>query len=254
MPAGSYRQFAYPLNVLVQILLLEEGRVDALHYGLFEDTAEEIGTAQARSTTLLLSRLPPPPARVLDVGCGLGTTLHELMLRGYAAEGVTPEPSQLALAAERYRDGLSIHCVTFEALTPPPVPFDVVMFQESSQYIDAAALFVTARTMTERVLVLDEFAVRPAVPAGPLHSLARFLDAAAAAGFAPVENLDLSTQAAPTIDYFLARLPRHRERLQEELGISGAHVDTLIDSGQQYRDRYRAGSYGYHLIDLRWTS
>src|SRR5207302_9727632 len=70
-----YRDFYYPLNVLLHLLTLEEGRVDYLHYGLFEDTGEPIRAAQERSTELLLSRLPALPGRLLDVGVGLGTTL-----------------------------------------------------------------------------------------------------------------------------------------------------------------------------------
>jgi cyclopropane fatty-acyl-phospholipid synthase-like methyltransferase len=60
------------------VLTLEEGDVRHLHYGLFERADEAIGTAQERASTRILSQLPPPPARVLDAGSGLGTTLARL--------------------------------------------------------------------------------------------------------------------------------------------------------------------------------
>ena len=70
MPLIAYRDFYYPLNVFMHILMHEEGAVRYLHYGLFERDDDSIDVAQERSTELLLSRLPPPPARLLDVGVG----------------------------------------------------------------------------------------------------------------------------------------------------------------------------------------
>src|SRR4051812_17622954 len=97
-----YRDFYYPLNVFMHVLTKEEGRVDDLHYGLFESPDESIGAAQARSTELLLSRLPPPPARILEVGIGLGTTLDRLVRLGYDALGITPDAQQIAIARARF--------------------------------------------------------------------------------------------------------------------------------------------------------
>jgi hypothetical protein len=251
MSAVPYRDFAYPLNVLMHVLMLEEGVVGALHYGLFEDPTEQIGVAQARSTALLMSRLPPPPARLLDVGIGLGTTLHALTIAGYAAVGITPEASQVALAGARYGETLSAHCTRFEDLDSSFGPFDVVIFQESSQYIDSSGLFATAGALTSRVLVLDEFSLRSADPSHVLHSRANFLDAAARAGFALVEERDLSMQAAPTVDYFLERLPRHRDALQQAVGVTEQQLAALVESGHRYRRHYADGTYGYRLMDLR---
>jgi hypothetical protein len=59
-----YRDFYYPLNVFMHVLTLEEGGVEHLHYGLFEQANDPISVAQERSTALLLSRLPPARAGV----------------------------------------------------------------------------------------------------------------------------------------------------------------------------------------------
>jgi SAM-dependent methyltransferase len=37
------------------------------------------------------AHLPPPPARVLDAGCGPGALTRELIERGYEARGIDPE-------------------------------------------------------------------------------------------------------------------------------------------------------------------
>ncbi|MEK6373657.1 MAG: class I SAM-dependent methyltransferase [Acidobacteriota bacterium] len=238
-----YRDFYYPLNVFMHILTLEEGEVRYLHYGLFERPDESIAVAQERSTKLLLSRLPPPPARLLEVGAGLGTTLARLARLGYDAQGITPDEKQVAMA----RGGVTLS--SFEAFEG--APFDVILFQESSQYIDSETLFAKARDLAPRVVVLDEFAMQPLDEPGALRPLDGFLRAAAANGFSVAEDIDLSAKAAPTIDYFRVRLPRYREALIADLGLTGQQVDDLVEGGERYSNRYYSGVYVYRLLDLR---
>lgn len=250
VPSASlpYREFYYPLNVFMHILTHEEGGVQYLHYALFDREGESIGAAQERSTALLLERLPPPPASILEVGIGLATTLDRLTALGYAAEGITPDEKQITMVRARFGDRLRVHCAPFETFEPGRT-FDVVMFQESSQYIDSEALFARAETLAPRVIVLDEFALRPLDPPG-LHSLESFLAAAARHAFAVIEDVDLSSKAAPTVQYFLDRIPRYRPRLIDELGLTNEQVDELMVSGERYLQRYRDGDYGYRLLQF----
>jgi SAM-dependent methyltransferase len=240
-----YRDVTYPLNVFMHILMGDEGGVTCLHYALFEHEGESIAMAQERSTEILLARLPQPPARILEAGIGLGTTLARLTRAGYDAVGITPDRQQIAMVRDRFGDELRVECVAFEQFEADR-PFDVVVFQESSQYIPSEALFAKAKTLTRRVLVLDEFALKPIDTPGALHSLEDFLAAAERHGFAKLEELDLSAKAAPTIDYFLQRIPRYRESLKKDLGITDRQVDDLLTSN--YRQLYREGVYGYRLL------
>lgn len=243
----AYRDFYYPLNVFMHILTHEEGEVPYLHYGIFERADESLADAQERSTELLLSRLPAPPARLLEVGIGLGTTLHRLARMGYAVAGITPDEKQIAVVRERYGNAVDSRCVAFEDF-PLVEQFDTVFFQESSQYIDAQALFEKARELTSHVIVLDEFALRPG---GTLHRYDEFVAAAGQHGFTKTEEVDLSKNAPPSIDYFTERLPRYRDRLIEDLGLTSQQVDELIESGKQYRQSYDDGTYGYRLLQFR---
>ncbi len=243
----AYRDFYYPLNVFMHILTHEEGDVPYLHYGLFEHSGESLATAQERSTDLLLSRLPASPARLLEAGIGLGTTLHRLTRMGYKIVGITPDDKQIAVVRERYGDAVDARCVAFEQF-PAGDRFDAVFFQESSQYIDAQALFAKARELTSHVIVLDEFAMQPG---GTLHRYEEFLAAGEQHGFSTFEDVDLSQKAPPSIDYFIERLPRYRGRLIEDLGLTSQQVDELIESGRRYRQAYDDGTYGYHLLQFR---
>ncbi|HEY3053295.1 MAG TPA: class I SAM-dependent methyltransferase [Thermoanaerobaculia bacterium] len=245
-PELPYRDFYYPLNVFMHVLTHEEGGVEYLHYGLFNHPGESIGAAQEHSTELLLERLPKPAARILEVGTGLGTTLARLTRLGYDATGITPDEKQIAIVRERYGDGVRVEQISFEQF--PARPVDVVVFQESSQYMDTRVLFAKAAEMTRHVIVLDEFAVHPG---GSLHHLGSFLDAAGDSGFRKMEDVDLSARAAPTIDYFLKRLPGYRGALMSDLGLTDSQVDDLIASGTKYRESYASGAFVYRL--LRFT-
>jgi hypothetical protein len=244
-----WRGFTFPLNVFMHILTHEEGGVRYLHYGLFEDERDRLSTAQDRSTELLLSRLPPPPCRILEAGIGLGTTMAWLVARGYDAWGITPDEHQIAMVQEKY-SGMPVRCAAFETLDMDKT-FDLLLFQESSQYIDSEALFARAATLAPRILVLDEFALKALDEEGALHSLEGFLDAASRHGYRVIDDLDLSAKAAPTMDYFTHRIPQYREKLIADLGITDEQVDHLIENGVKYRARYAEGVYGYRFLDLR---
>jgi SAM-dependent methyltransferase len=249
---SAFRDFPFPLNVLLTVLELEEGsaNVRSMHYGLFESPGESMAVAQERSTTLLLSRLPPPPARLLEVGIGLGTMLARLTGLGYAAEGITPDAVQAAAARKRFGEQIRVHTVPLEYFESTE-RFDAVFFQESSQYIESDTLFRKVRALgapDARVVVLDEFALEPVEKPGALHRLDRFLEAARREGFGLEEDLDISRQALPTIDWFLERIPRHPEALVGGLALSAGQLDALLASGREYRELYRRKVYGYRLL------
>ncbi len=246
--ALPYKEFYYPLNVFMHILTAEEGGVRYLHYGLFEDPNESIGTAQDRSTELLFSRLPDPPASILEVGIGLATTLKKLTERGYDVEGITPDEKQIAMVRARYGGSVRAHCAAFETFHTQR-RYDLIVFQESSQYIQSDTLFAKATTLSDSILVLDEFAMKP-LDAPGLHQLDDFLTAAARHNYELYENVDLSSKAAPTMQYFATRIPQYRDRLVEDLGLTHAQLDALADSGARYRELYADGVYTYRLLRL----
>ena len=246
-----YCHFTYPLNVFAYLLPHEVGRVDYLHYGLFEAGEISVTRAQQRSTDLLISRLPAPPARVLDVGIGLGTTLAQLNDLGYECLGIGPDKLQIDIAVDRYGDGINVECVNLERFANTGESFDVVFFQESSQYIDSSELFVKVDEVLKRgglVVVLDEFALKPLSERVALHSLRNFLDAAAARSFRLLEALDLTSAAASSVDWSMDRILSWRKRICDDLDLKLEQIDELIFSGNRYLARYSDGTYGYRLL------
>jgi SAM-dependent methyltransferase len=248
--AAEIREFQYPLNVYAELLRLETGRVDYLHYGLFLPGEQDVARAQRRHCELVLERLPAAPARILEIGIGMGTMAAELAGLGYRVTGITPDAAQVRIACAT-APGTDLVESRFETFTPEG-RYDLLLFQESSQYIDAAALFAQAARCcapNAAVLILDEFATGPLPQT--LQSLEYLVSQAAAGGFSLIENIDLSAMAAATVDYLLDAVERRKSELEARLVLGPDALTALCNSNRDYRSHYADGTYQYRC--LRFT-
>ncbi|MCX8069858.1 MAG: class I SAM-dependent methyltransferase, partial [Thermodesulfovibrionales bacterium] len=78
---------------------------DHLHFGLWQDDMPigvSLEEAQDNMFLFLSSFLPPPPATVLDVGCGLGYSAALLSEKGYEVVAIAPSPELIKYANEKY--------------------------------------------------------------------------------------------------------------------------------------------------------
>lgn len=67
---------------------------------------------------------PQPPGRLLEVGCGMGTYLHEMAGRGWAVEGIEPSPT----ASDAARGlGYRVQAGGVETAEPPGHAVDLVV-------------------------------------------------------------------------------------------------------------------------------
>lgn len=254
---SPYQAMSFPLNVYAYALQLEEGKADYLHYGLFKTDDCSLQEAQSYSTELILKRLPPPPCRILEVGVGLGTTFKLLLDKGYQIIGITPDQAQIDFIRSRLGDDAPVQCMSLEAYRDAAGGFDVILFQESAQYIDPLAIFNRALDLLRpggSLLVVDEFALRR-IEAGSegLHRLDDFIAQAERFALELIERVDLSALAAPTLDYLLRVTVKHRQRLHDDLGVSEEELDQLDRSNTAYREKYANGRYGYALLHYRKT-
>lgn len=251
-------RLTFPLNAFACATLLEEGQVNYLHYGLFDADHPSLMAAQGQSTALILERLPPPGAQILEIGIGLGTTAALLVDLGYRVIGIAPDAAQVEIARDKAGTGGQFAAVRFEDFPVTGKGVDGILLQESAQYLKPTLLFSLARAWLKsggEVLVLDQFALRRTDPRESLlHFGDDFVQQGEKQGFHLVEHLDLSTQATPTLDYLLKILVAHEKALTQYLPMTVKELDQLRRAVAANLDRYRQGVLGYALYRFRLKS
>lgn len=245
-------RFSFPLNVYARLLELQEGRVDYLHFGVFDHPDEPVLLAQQRASDLLWQALPAP-GRLLEVGIGLGTTLARLGREGWQPLGITPEAAQIEVARQRHGPALPLRCTRLEDLEAAAGPFDTLLFQESAQYVAPLALFSAAERLLAdgpaHLVVMDEFALeRRAATHWGLHHRDHFIALAQRFGWTLERSTDLSQAVQPTITYLLAGLRRQRPELLAALPVTAAQFDELEAALRRVQQLYAEGVQGYGLL------
>ena len=178
--------------------------LDHLHYGIWDGEPldlEGMRSAQERYAERLASYIPEGVETILDVGCGTGAFSAMLKERGYRVEGLSPDPHQQQLYAERVDE--PFHLTRFQDFVPAK-SYDLVMMSEVAQYIWLPSFFPAVRRVTPggHLLLADYFRVRVdgELPRGSGHPLDEFLAEAEREGLEVVEREDVTEQTAPTVD------------------------------------------------------
>lgn len=126
--------------VLAQQLL----QVEHLHYGLWREgvpvTLGNLPAAQDAYNTMLLEAIGPQPQRILEVGCGTGVLLAQMLKAGHSAEGVSPSEHLSRQIRRRVQaagfPNATLHESRFEDLNIERLGrYDIVLYSESFQYI-----------------------------------------------------------------------------------------------------------------------
>ncbi len=177
--------------------------LEHLHFGLWDgdpETFEGFKTAQERYADHLISLIDPDVKRILDCGCGIGTTSQKLKERGFEVEGLTPDSYQKEQYEER--TGLVCHQAKFQNFHAEQ-PYDLILMGESCAYIPVDELFPALQRNAAggRWLLADFFTHykdgTEATKSGHLQS--DFLDRCTKAEFEKDYEEDITEQVLPTL-------------------------------------------------------
>lgn len=237
---------------------------DALHYGYWPEDPLKLSLAQAQQehSRLLLGYFPPPPGKVLDVGCGLGLMAGELHRQGYQVTAIAPSASLIAYAEEKHSGPDYINCGFLDDNKQLQGQFqerryDVILFQESLQYFsDLAPVFQKARDLLEadgRIILCDEVSYNESTrPRSAVH-LARsieqnFLEQ----GFYTQHHQFMGQQVTPTCEHVLQGFKNKRQQMLSAFGQEVAgQIEHTIAEWHNLQDWYKKQLLGYEMWDLR---
>lgn len=96
-----------------------------------------------------------PGQRILDIGCGTGTSLMPLLDKGVSLTGVDPSPYMLDRARERLKNRVDLHQRPAEDLPFEDNAFDTALFFTSLEFTDrpAKAIEEACRVAKDRVVI-----------------------------------------------------------------------------------------------------
>jgi len=147
--------------------------VDDMHYGMWDNNLElklsNIAAAQQRYTDALfadIDSLGLEAPKVLDIGCGTGHILGQMVDKGYQADGLVPAPGFAKLVnqrlAERPQSTAKLFQIPFQDFPVAEYKdhYDVALFSESFQYIPMDKSFDILQKIVRpggRIIICDFF-------------------------------------------------------------------------------------------------
>ncbi|MEG4520867.1 MULTISPECIES: methyltransferase domain-containing protein [unclassified Microcoleus] len=193
-----------------------------LHYGYWETlpvpadelTIARLRLAQQAYTVKLLDAIPKGTHTILDVGCGIGGNAAYLLDRGFAVEGLAPDPFQQQRFLKCTGDRAIFHLTRFEDFQATHF-YDLILFSESSQYMSAVDIANGAAKILNQggyVLLADMLRSDANYQEGMFsncHVVTELHAALKQAGFTLVKSEDISAHILPTIDLYVDTFRRY---------------------------------------------
>jgi len=230
------------------------GIADYMHFGYYTEKDQQIHEAQENLANKMKGLIPEGVTHILDSGCGLGRTTWDLTRAGYDVTGISPHSQSLEMARAKYFE-IKDHFITssYEDFSPQK-KYDMIFFQESSQYIDTQKIFKKAsRLLRDQgfVLVCDEvrYSKNPLLLYNNRDQMIEF---ARIYGFDIMHNQVITKEVLPTRYYLPKTL---RQRVDDIAGIFESsrpsvrqEVFDLAERWEKATRGFELGQFGYEIF------
>lgn len=238
-----HRHLAFPRNVFVHAVFLDEGRLEDPHYGIYANPKQPYVEAQHSHVKMMLAELPKTPGRVLVLGYGVGSTVRAIRRMGHRIVVVTSDLNEARIASKNPLDGVEVVDTLVESF-PVKQPFDAVIAREVGQNADIVTVMRAAQAHLVkggRLVMAEDL---PADIAREAPKAAQIL------GFAVGKSRGLSEAIRPTLDHLTSTINKHRERMKIELRMSDDGVDRFLAVVGERSQKHKSGASEYLMMTL----
>jgi hypothetical protein len=239
-----HRHLAFPKNVYIHAVHLDEGRIEDAHYGVFVTPRTTLADAQTAQTKMMIGELPKAPARVLAIGYGVGTTVRALRRAGYRVTVVTNDVNEGRIAQKDPIPGVEVIESPFELYYAKKQPYDAVFSREVGRQLDIVALMRAAHghlVKGGRLVLAEDLPAEIAREAGK---------AAQHLGYSVLKQRSLAEAVGPTLDHLHAAVSKTRARLRIELRMTDDAVEQFLATTTERRKALKSGTLDYVLLTL----
>ena len=232
---------------------------DHLHFGLWPDNNPQlpIEDAQQNMFEYLISFLPEPPAKILDVGCGLGISANLLASKGYEVTAITPSSELIEYAKKKYSgNGVDFRVSNYfddDNSIFVEARYDVILFQESTQYLQPLdrAIKKARYLLKDKGLIIigDEVCYDPSIKAETcVHIKKDYIISLSENGFLIKKNENLSENVKATYDFIIDNFTANFDKIIAACNNNQQSKDRLrffLDGWKKQKNWYSEGKIGY---------
>ena len=232
---------------------------DHLHFGLWPDNNPQLAMEDAQQSMFeyLISFLPEPPARILDVGCGLGISANLLASKGYEVTAITPSSELIEYARKKYGDnGVDFKVLDYfndDNSVFAEARYDVLLFQESTQYLHPLnkAIKKARYLLKDKGLIIigDEVCYDPSIKSETcVHIEKDYIIALSENGFLIKKSENLSKNVKATCDFVIDGFTENFDKIIATYNNNQQHKDRLqffLDGWKKQKKWYTEGKMGY---------
>jgi 2-polyprenyl-3-methyl-5-hydroxy-6-metoxy-1,4-benzoquinol methylase len=230
---------------------------DHLHFGIWPQDKQDLTIEEAQQLMFetVAKFFPKPPARILDVGCGLGLSSALMAKRGYDVAAISPSKEMIEYARKTYADSgarfMQLDFYDEDSQVFQDEKYDIILFQESSQYLGEPTRFIKkARNLLRDrglLIISDEVSYdRSIKKETAVHMVTEIITALAENGFCITENQKIGERVMKTCDVAIQGL--EAIFCSQTGDFKGDNLLIFLEGWKREKGWYSTGQMGYEIF------